>query len=424
MPGMESATVEASGLEALLLVVVLLFSALMSRGMARIWVSVPLFLVLTGLAVGPSGLGWLDVPITSEAVHAVAAVALSTVLFSDAATTDVRRLRAVAAQPARLLTVGLIGSIVLGTLVAVPLFPALTIPLALVLATILAPTDAALGAPVVTNEAVPADVREVLTVESGLNDGLAVPVLLFALGWAGLQDTGDSSFVSLLLEVLGIGTAVGLGAGFLVAIALIHTTRRWGNSPTWSSMVPLLTALGCYGLAEHLGGSGFIAAFVGGLVFGEVCRDRLVDSELLVDETVSNLLQGATWFVFGAVAVGPVILEGGFDWRWVVYALLSLTVVRMLPVALALLGTKERWPTVAFVGWFGPRGLASVVFLIIVLDLSPDEGAMATIFGTVAVTVFLSILLHGLSARPLAIAYGAWASRQSSPPRSGLRVAR
>ena len=251
--------------------------------------------------------------------------------------------------------------------------------------------------------------------ESGLNGVFAVPVCCCALGWAGLQDTGGSSFAALLVEVLGIGTAVGIGAGLLVAAALVATTRRWGNSPTWSSMVPLLTAVGCYLLAEHLGGSGFIAAFVGGLVFGMVCRDRLTDSELLVDETVSNLLQGATWFVFGAVAVGPVLLNAGLDWRWVAFALLSLTVVRMLPVAVALLGTHERWPTVAFIGWFGPRGLASVVFLIIVLDLSPDDAAAATIFGTVAVTVSLSILLHGLSARPLAIAYGAWADRQGRP---------
>jgi NhaP-type Na+/H+ or K+/H+ antiporter len=413
MTGMESVAAEVTVPETLLLVAVLLFSALMSRGLARIWVSVPLFLVVVGLALGPSGLGWLDVPITSEVVHAVAAVALSTVLFSDAARTDVGRLRAVATQPVRLLTVGLIGSFVLGTLIAIPLFPGLGVALALVLATILAPTDAALGAPVVSDESVPSDVREVLTVESGLNDGLAVPVLLFALGWAGLQDQGDSGFVSVLVEVLGIGALVGIGAGLLVAIALITTTRRWGNSPAWSSMVPLLTAWGSYLLAEHLGGSGFIAAFVGGLVFGMVCRKRMADSELLVDETVSNLLQGVTWFLFGAAAVGPVLLDTGFDWRWIAYAVLSLTVVRMLPVALALVGTHQPWPTAAFIGWFGPRGLASVVFLIIVLDLSPDEAAMQTIFGTVAVTVFLSILLHGLSARPLATAYGAWASRRS-----------
>jgi sodium/hydrogen antiporter len=411
---MESVTVGEAALDLLLLVGVLLLSALLSQGMARIWLSVPLFLALVGLLVGPSGLDWISVSITSDAMHAVAAGALSTVLFSDAATTDVRRLRAVAAQPARLLTVGLLGSIALGALVAVLLFPALGIALALVLATILAPTDAALGAPVVSDPAVPADVREVLTVESGLNDGLAVPVLVFALGLAGLEDSGSSSFVSVLVEVLGIGTAIGVAVGLLVALALVVTTRRWGYSPTGTSMVPLLTAVSCYLLAEHLGGSGFIAAFVGGLVFGETCRDRLVDSELLVDETVSDLLQGATWFAFGAVVVGPVILDAGFDWRWAAYALLSLTVVRMLPVALALLGTHERWPTVAFIGWFGPRGLASVVFLIIVLDLSPEEGAAETILGTVAVTVFLSIVLHGLTARPAASAYGAWARRRAT----------
>lgn len=415
MAGAESFTVESTGLEALLLVGVLLFSALMSRGMARIWVSVASFLVVVGLVVGPAALGWFDVGITTAAVHAVAAVALSTVLFSDAARTDVRRLRAVASQPARLLTIGLVGSLVLGTVVAIPLFPVLTVPLALVLATILAPTDAALGAPVVTDESVPADVREVLTVESGLNDGIAVPVLLFALSWAGLQDAGASSFASLLVVVLGVAVSVGAIVGSLVAVTMIATTRRWGNSPTWSSMVPLLTALGCYGLAEHLGGSGFIAAFVGGLLFGTVSRNRQADSELLVDETVSNLLQGTTWFVFGAVAVGPVLLGGTFDWRWVAYGLLSVSVVRMLPVWVALLGTHERWQTVAFIGWFGPRGLASVVFLIIVLDLSPADDATATIFGTVTVTVLLSILLHGLSARPLAAAFGAWARRLEQP---------
>jgi NhaP-type Na+/H+ or K+/H+ antiporter len=421
MTGTESVTVDSTALEALLLVGVLLFSALMSRGMARIWVSVASFLVVVGLIVGPAALGWFDVGITTATVHVVAAVALSMVLFSDAARTDVRRLRAIAAQPARLLTVGLVGSLVLGTVIAIPLFPVLTVPLALVLATILAPTDAALGAPVVTDRSVPADVREVLTVESGLNDGIAVPVLLFALGWAGLQDSGGSSFLIVLGQVLGIGIAVGGVAGSLVAFAMISTTRRWGDAPTWSSMVPLLTALGCYGLAEHLGGSGFIAAFVGGLLFGWVCRNRGADSELLVDESVSNLLQGTTWFVFGAAAVGPVLLEGTFDWRWVAYGLLSVTVVRMLPVALALLGTRQPWQTVAFIGWFGPRGLASVVFLIIVLDLSPADEATATIFGTVTVTVLLSILLHGLSARPLAAAFGTWAGRrgQTQPANQG-----
>jgi len=403
---------QTTATEVLLLVGVLLVGALFARAMTRVWISTALYLVVVGLVLGPSALGWFDVGMTSSTFHLLASLALATVLFSDASRTDLRGLRSVRGQPLRLLTIGLVGSIVLGTVLALPLLPALTAPLALVLATILAPTDGALGTPVFTDPAVPADVREVLTVESGLNDGLAVPVLLLALGWAGLSDNGESGFVRLLVEVLGIGALVGAGVSALVALAWIGTVRRWGSSPGWSPLVPLLTAVGCYGLAEHLGGSGFIAAFVGGLVSGTLCRGR-ASEDLAVDESVSNLLQGATWFTFGAMALGPVLLEGAFEWRWLAYAVLSLTVVRLVPVTLALLGTGERWPTVAFMGWFGPRGLASVVFLVIVLDASPPDAATTAIFGTVALTVFLSILLHGLSARPAARAFGSWAARSS-----------
>lgn len=404
---------QTDAVEVLLLIGVLLLGALLERAMTRAWISTALYLVVTGTVLGPSGLGWFDVGISSSTFRLLASLALATVLFSDAARTDLRGLRSVAWQPLRLLTIGLIGSIVLGMLIAVVLLPVLTVPLALVLATILAPTDGALGTPVFTDPAVPDDVREVLTVESGLNDGLAVPILVLALGWAGLEDNGESGLVHLLVEVLGVGAAVGAGVSALVAIAWIMTLRQWGSSPTWSPLVPLLTAVGCYGLAEHLGGSGFIAAFVGGLVSGALCRGRATE-DLAVDESVSNLLQGATWFTFGAMALGQVLLGGTFDWRWLAYALLSLTAVRVIPVTLALLGTRERWPTVAFIGWFGPRGLASVVFLLMVLDASEPDAATTAIFGTVTITVCLSILLHGLSARPAARAFGAWASRTSS----------
>jgi NhaP-type Na+/H+ or K+/H+ antiporter len=412
MPASETAAAQTDAVEVLLVVGVILIGALFARAMSRAWISTALYLVVAGLLFGPSALGWFDVGMTSSTFHLLASLALATVLFSDAAKTELRGLRSVKWQPLRLLTIGLVGSIVLGMLLAMPLLPALTAPLALVLATTLAPTDGALGTPVFTNPAVPADVREVLTVESGLNDGLAVPVLLLALGWAGLGDTTEAGFVRLLVEVLGIGAAVGAGLAGLVALAWITTVRRWGSSPGWSPLVPLLTAIACYGLAEHLGGSGFIAAFVGGLVSGAICRGR-TSEDLAVDESVSNLLQGATWFTFGAMALGPVLLAGAFDWHWLAYAVLSLTIVRLVPVTLALLGTGERWPTVAFMGWFGPRGLASVVFLVIVLDTTPPPDAATAIFGTVAITVFLSILLHGLSARPAARAFAAWTERTS-----------
>lgn len=395
--------------DVLVVAAALVLAAIFARALAAVWISTALLLTLAGIALGPAGTGWFEAELDSSTVHLIAGLALATALFSDAATTDLRLLRGAAGEPVRLLTIGLVGSIVLGMLLAIPLFPALGVPLALAVGTMLAPTDAALGAPVVSDPQVPARIRRVLTIESGLNDGLAVPILLLALGWAGLEDSGDTGFIGLLINVLGLGALVGAGIALVVAALWIPTMRRWGASPAWSPLVPLVTAVFCYLLAEHLGASGFIAAFVGGLAFGAATRDR-IDDELLVDETVSNLLQGVVWFVFGAVAVGPVLLDGGLDWRWAAYALCSLTLVRLVPVWLALLGTGERPPTVAFIGWFGPRGLASVVFLLTVIDLSPPADASTTIVGVVTTTVLLSIIAHGVSARPGAAAYARWAT--------------
>jgi len=412
----EAASVEGDAVDALVLIAALLLCSIAARALTRAWVSTALLLVLLGVLLGPPGLGLFDLAITTSTVHLVASIALATVLFSDAAAIDVRRMRAVAAQPIRLLSIGLLGSVALGAVLAVGLLPAITWPLALVVAAILAPTDAALGAPVVSDPAVPEDVREVLTVESGLNDGLAVPILLVGLAWADLQEIDEAGFAALIGRVVGIGVLCGVAVAGLVALALRRASHRWGTTPAWSALTPLLAAVACYVLAEHLGGSGFIAAFVGGLAFGALCRGR-VDDELIVDEGVSNLLQGTTWFVFGAAAVGPLLLDVDIDPRWVVYALLSLTFVRFVPVWLALLGTRSPWPTVAFIAWFGPRGLASVVFLVIVLDLSPADTATASIVGTVTLTVLLSVVLHGLSARPAARAYGAWYRREAIPDR-------
>lgn len=408
VPASEPSAAAGGPFDALVVLALLLAVAILARPLARAWVSTALVFVVAGCVTGPAMLGWFEVGFTTSTVHLVASLALATVLFSDAALTDLRVLRSVAAQPLRLLTVGLVLTIVLGTLLAMALLSPLTAALCLVVGTMLAPTDAALGAPVVTDEAVPADVRQVLSVESGLNDGLAVPVLLLALGWAGLGDPG-AGFLRLLLVVLGLGAVIGAAIAALVAYAWLLATRRWGQTPTWSSLVPLLTAVLCYLASEEARGSGFIAAFVGGMVFGIVQRAS-IERELLVDESVSNLLQGAVWFVFGAMAVGPLLTSGSADWRWGVYALLSLTVVRMVPVWLSLLGTGQRPPTVAFMGWFGPRGLASVVFLVTVLDLGPATPDALAVTGVVTTTVLLSIVLHGFTAKPLAERYGSWAA--------------
>jgi NhaP-type Na+/H+ or K+/H+ antiporter len=278
-----------------------------------------------------------------------------------------------------------------------------------VLATIVAPTDAALGEAVVSDEHVPADVREVLSVESGLNDGLAVPVLLIALAAAGLQPLDASGPLALFGLVLGGGAGIGilLGAGAALVTALVG--RAVGLDRRWVALVPVVTAVAAYLLAEHLGASGFIAAFVGGLAFGGVARRRAMTG-IEVDEEISLLLQAATWFVFGAVVVGPITFSG-WDWRWWAFAGLALTVARMVPVWVALLGTRTPAPTVAFMGWFGPRGLASVVFLVLVVRLEPAAEWLAPVVGAASATVALSVVAHGLSAPPLARRFGAWAAR-------------
>jgi NhaP-type Na+/H+ or K+/H+ antiporter len=388
----------------LLLVAVLLVYAVLARTLARIWVSAALFFLIVGLLMGPSSLGWYESPIGSDGGQLLASLALATVLFGDATRVRVRQLRENAALPSRLLTIGLLGTIAVGAVVGHVMFGSLTWAVALVVAVMLAPTDAALGSPVNDNRSVPSRVREALFVESGLNDGIAVPFLVFALALADMQEMGDAGLLQIVFMKLVVSAIVGAAIAF-VAYGILHITdRRSGEDAVWTSLIPLLTAIVTFLAVEHIEGSGFIAAFAGGLTFGALARAREI-SGVEVDEAVSSLLQGVTWFLFGALVVGPVLLSGTIDPAWVAYGVLSLTLVRMLPVALALLGTHQDWRTVLFVGWFGPRGLASVVFLLIVLGLSPLAADATIIRGVVTVTVLMSVVLHGISATPLVNRY-------------------
>ena len=272
------------------------------------------------------------------------------------------------------------------------------------LATMLAPTDAALGQAVVTNKAVPSSVRQSLNVESGLNDGICVPVLLVFLALATGKVSGDettSLIVRLPLQQIGIGAGVGLVLAMVGSFAFrFCATRQWITG-AWVQVPVVALAFTCFAAAQWLGGSGFIACFAGGLLFGGLTKQHKEEA-LSGAEGTGNVLSLLTWFTFGAVALGPTI--DNLSWRVILYAVLSLTVVRMVPVILCVIGIPMRMDTKLFLGWFGPRGLASIVFIVMVMQANLPGND--TLVAVVTWTVAISIVAHGVSAVPLAKSYG------------------
>ncbi|WP_433303302.1 cation:proton antiporter [Actinoplanes sp. CA-030573] len=392
--------------------VILIAYAATSARLDRLGVTSAIVFVSAGLAVG--GAGWFDVGAASEVAQRVTEVALVLLLFSDSARLDLRALRDHLAWPSRLLLIGLPLTMLLGIGAGLLLFPGLGLAGAFLLSTMLCSTDAALGQRVVEDPAVPARVRQALDVESGLNDGLAVPFFLVALdiSLATLDSAVPSAVFHNAAEQIGWGLVAGIGTGVLAGLVFRRSERAGWLHGQWVQLFTIAAALTGYAAAATLGGSGFIAAFVGGMAFGHVSREHGLRATAFTEET-GNLLAAVTWIGFGAVAVRTVWPEIG--WRVLAYALLSLTVVRMVPVAVAFTRSGARWPTVAFAGWFGPRGLASVVFGLIALEHGiPDE---ETILATVVVTVALSVLLHGLTALPLVAAYRRW--YDGAGPRAG-----
>ena len=363
--------------------------------------------VSVGLVVGAKALGLIDTSPYGGTVKTLAEATLTVVLFADASRIDLRTLRREYAVPARLLGIGLPLTILLGALLAAVFFRALSVPEALVLAVLLAPTDAALGQAVVTEPSLPSRIRQGLNVESGLNDGICVPLLFIVLAVAE-ADAGEASAahaVRLVVEEIGYGIAGGVVAGAVAAAVIVYGTSKRLIDPGWVQIVPVAGAALAYGLANPLGGSGFIAAFVAGMTFGLLRRpDAGGEVTFLMDE-LGEGLNGITLLFFGAVLLWPAL--DSLTWRIGLYAIASLTVVRMLPVALAMLRSGARRPTVAFLGWFGPRGLASIVFAVIVVE-EADLPHASTILLTTYATVGLSVLAHGVTAAPLARRYAAW----------------
>jgi NhaP-type Na+/H+ or K+/H+ antiporter len=381
-------------------------------------ITAPIVFTVGGLLLGASAVGLIDVHPAAETVKLLAEVTLALVLFSDASRVDLSALRAEIALPARLLGIGLPLTIAVGFGAALFLLGDLAWPEALLLAVILAPTDAALGQAVVTLPILPSRIRQGLNVESGLNDGICVPLFLIVLAIAQAEAgaIGGGAAARLVAEQIGYGIVAGIGAGAIAAAILVIAGRHRTIDPLWAQTVPLTAALLAYTVAVPLGGSGFIAAFVGGLTFGAIRHRTEVnhgdgessDGADLLDEA-GDLFNAITFIVFGAVLLGPAL--GNLSWAVLGYAVVSLTVVRMVPVALSLVGTHPRAPTVAFLGWFGPRGLATIVFVILIFEESGELPHEELLLTTAVITIGLSVLAHGLTAAPLADRYATWFRR-------------
>jgi NhaP-type Na+/H+ or K+/H+ antiporter len=404
----------------LVVAVALLAYAAVSRRLAKTVVSGPMIFVAVGLLVGSKGLDLVDFSLSSDVVRTVVEATLVLVLFGDASRIDLAGLRRHPALPACLLGIGLPLTVLTGIAAAALLYPGLAVLELALIAVILAPTDAALGEAVVANRRLPAWVRQGLNVESGLNDGIAVPVFttLVAVAVAGAEPTGTSHSLAVeLVQQIGWGLLGGVAAGLGGAEVLRFAHRRGWLSPAWIGIAGLLVAVVAYASAVALGGSGFIAAFCAGMAFGHRTRDELPDVEDF-DDQAGQLLEAITFLIFGG-ALLTVALDHPSG-RAVLYAVLSLTVVRMVPVAVALVRSGSARPTVAFCGWFGPRGLASVLFLVLLLEDAPNLEHLPTIAAAVTWTVALSVVAHGISAVPLSDRYAAWYERHRTADTSPI----
>ena len=373
-------------------------------------ITAPMVFVAIGALVGPVGFGLFEAEMNNEMVMIVAEITLILILFTDASTIDLRALRGEYRIPLRLLAIGLPLTMLMGLAVAAPLFPEMGLWTVAAMAFILAPTDAALGQAVVSSKQVPARVRDSIAVESGLNDGIAFPPILAcmaALTAAAGTDLEVGYWGAFAARQIAFGPVAGSAVGLVGGWLIVRAVRRGWMQPVFQRMACIALALMSYALAEQLGGNGFIAAFFGGLMLGvrtRKLRERIQD----FGEAEGQQLELFVFLIFGIVLIPMAVPH--WDGPALLYAVLSLTVIRLIPVALALLKSGLDTPAVGFIGWFGPRGIASVLYLLIFVGKVGSEG-YERMLAVVVLTVLLSVFLHGLSAVPLCSLYG----RQAKP---------
>lgn len=378
--------------------------ALVSRRLASTPVTGAMIFMVLGVLLGPSGLEVIHGADDQHAIALLLELTLALVLFTDSLTISAGDWRAKSRLPGRLLLIGMPLTMIIGWVLGLILFPGVDLWAVALVAICLAPTDAALGQAVVTSPKVPSAIRQALNIESGLNDGLALPFFVLALAAAvEAAESGAPGLVEVFARSLVLAAIIGGVLGWLGARTIGWSRERGWVGREWSQIATLAVVLLAFTVADTAEGSGFIATWVAGVTFGRAIKDRAPDAALFTED-LGGLLALLSFLGFGAILLGPLLED--VTWQAIVYAVLSLTAVRILPVAASLLGTGLARPTVVFAGWFGPRGLASIVFGLLVAEESLPEGSV--VLQAVFVTVALSVVLHGATAVWGANRYGRW----------------
>jgi NhaP-type Na+/H+ or K+/H+ antiporter len=372
--------------------------SLVSARLSKTIITAPILFVAAGILLGPLVLDWTEIEAASKPTELVAEVTLALILFNDAALIDWPSLRRNRETPLRLLAIALPLIIIAGAFAAAFLVPEIRFWQAALVGVILAPTDAAVGQAVVTNERVPKRIRQSLIVESGLNDGIAAPLVAIFIAASGISGAvgSDSSWITFMAKELGFGLLIGVGVGLFGAVIIGRFSQAGWISHTYEQIVVAAVPIVAFSFATLAEGNGLIAAFIAGIAFGNIARQLHAEVFGFSEESASVLML-VTLFIFGAVLAGPALDE--LSWQIALYAALSLLIIRPASVAVSMIGTGFRVPTLAFIGWFGPRGIASIVFALQVIGTKGLPGS-AEIALVVTWTVLLSIIAHGITAQP------------------------
>ncbi len=389
----------------------LLSYAVVERFLRRTPVTGAIVFTAVGLLASGQVTGLITPSRDGPSATIVLELTLVIVLFTDAMAIHVSAWATQRPLPSRLLGIGLPLTIVMGWLLALPLIPGIGIAEAAVLAAVLAPTDSALGLPVITNEGVPLLIRNALNIEGGLNDGLVLPFVTIFLAVA-LEDenaVGSGNLLLVFLRAIVASAAIGAAIGLAGTLALRWSMARGWSGRHWRSVALLSMAALSFAVADAIDGSGFIAAWVAGFAAGSVSRGTLGQARQTPEE-LANIGTSVSFLLFGAVFLAPALAN--VTWQAAVYALLSLSVIRIVPVVVSLLGSGLAWQTAAYLGWFGPRGLASIVFADLVATSGlPKQGLIVNV---VMLTVAMSVLLHGATAHWGAQRYATWFARAAA----------